>query len=228
MGTLHQVYQLKPKVLTYGAILRVLKDQENLFLEKYMINKNLYHKGQDIFPNIFITNSNNRKVRRYALYATERIIDFEESGIYVSIQDGSKSGFYDFEKYVNEMSPYLENALFYVIWDSIITRYEIKDRKLYCETTQNFDRWNYKFCEYITANYTSQKQLITDFYVEEINELILFHNELIGYGDNPNDYYDPEDYEDLLNKINNYKEYISLEKFTELENWLKIQIDYYN
>ncbi len=41
MGDLHCVYQLKPRILTYGAILHVKKDQENIFLEKYKINKNM-------------------------------------------------------------------------------------------------------------------------------------------------------------------------------------------
>ncbi|GAA5097340.1 hypothetical protein GCM10023210_32300 [Chryseobacterium ginsengisoli] len=229
MGDLHCVYQLKPKVLTNGTILRVKKDQENIFLEKYKISKNFHNKGQEISPNIFIINSNDGKVRRYALYATARIINFEESGVYVSIQDGRKSGFIDFEESMAEISPYLENALFYVVVGTSISKYEIKDEQLLFERTldSKFDSWDYNFGKYLSRNYTSDKQLIADFYTEDTNELILYHNELIEDGCNPKEYYDKEEYEEQLAIINNYKQYISIEKFKELEDWLKIQINYY-
>lgn len=229
MGDLHCVYQLKPRILTYGAILHVKKDQENIFLEKYKINKNIYNQGQEIFSNIFVTNSYDGKVRRYALYATARTVDFKKTGVYLSIQDGSKSGFIDFEEHINEISPYLEDTLFYVVLSSTINRYEIKNGKLLFERTQdlNFDLWDYNFGKYLTANYPSEKQLIADFYTEEISELIRFHLELTDDETDPKDYYDKEEYEEFLTKINDYKEYISIEKFKELEDWLKIQIDYY-
>ncbi|UKB83357.1 hypothetical protein LF887_20450 [Chryseobacterium sp. MEBOG06] len=228
MGTLHEVYQLQPKVLTCGAILRVRKDQETLFLEKYAINRDLYNEGQGIFSNTFVTHSDNGKVRRYALYAKEKIIDFEEPGVYISIQDGSKNGFgRDFDELIHEMSPYLEDTLFYVIWDFIINRYEIKNGKLHFKSTENFSSWNYNFEDYLLANYTSSTQLIADFYVEKANELILLHNRLKEYGNNPNELYEIEEYEELLANINNHKKYISIGRFTELENWLKVQINEY-
>ncbi|HAO05710.1 MAG TPA: hypothetical protein DCQ50_01740 [Chryseobacterium sp.] len=229
MGDLHCVYQLKPKILTHGAILHIKKDQENIFLEKYKINKNIYNQGQEIFSNIFVTNSHDGKIHRYALYATVRTVDFKKSGVYISIQDGSKSGFIDFEEHINEISPYLEDTLFYVVLSSTINRYEIKNGKLLFKITQdpNFDLWDYNFGKYLMANYPSEKQLIADFYTEEIHELIQFHLELTEDETDPKDYYDKEEYEEFLTKINDCKEYISIEKFKELEDWLKIQIDYY-
>jgi hypothetical protein len=228
MGTLHKVYQLKPKVIISGAILRIKKDQENLFSEKYNVDKNLYNKRQGIFSNTGVTNSTDGKIERYAIYANEKIIDFEKSGLYISIQDGSKYGFEkDFNEFLSEMSPYLEDALFYVFWDTIIYRYEIINGKLYFESTENFANWNYSFEEYILANYFSSQQIIADFYIEETDEMILRYTERIKYDDDPKEFYEVEEYEDMLTKINHYKEYISIERFTELEYWLKTQIDNY-
>lgn len=228
MGTLHEVYQLKPKVIISSAILCFRKDQENLFLEKYNIVKNLYNKRQGIFSHIGVTNSIDGKMERYAMHANEKTIDFEESGLYVSIQGGSKYGFEnDFNEFLNTISAYLEDALFYVFWDTIMYRYEIISGKLYFESTENFAHWNYSFEKYILANYSSSKQIIGDFYVEETDEMILHHIERIKYDDDPKEFYEVEEYEELLAKINHYKEYISIERFTELENWLKTQINNY-
>jgi len=228
MGTLHEVYQLKPKVIIFGVILRVKKDQENLFSEKYNIDKNLHNERQGIFSNTGVTNSTDGKIARYAMHANEKTIDFEEPGLYVSIQAGSKYGFEkDFNEFLNEMSPYLEDALFYVFWDIIIYRYEIINGKLYFESTENFANWNYSFEEYLLANYSSFQQIITDFYVEETDEMILRHNTRIKYDDDPKEFYEIEEYEELLVKINYYKEHISIKRFTELEDWLKTQINNY-
>lgn len=228
MGTLHEVYQLKPKVIISAVILHVRKCQENLFSEKYNFNKNLYNKRQGIFSNTGVTSSTDGKIERYAMHANEKTIDFEESGLYVSIQGGSKYGFEnDFNEFLNTMSAYLEDALFYVFWDTIMYRYEIKSGKLYFESTENFPNWNYSFEKYILANYSSSQQIIADFYVEETDGMILHHIERIKYNDDPKEFYEVEEYEELLTKINHYKEYISIEKFKELKYWLKTQIDNY-
>ncbi len=228
MGTLHEVYQLKPRVINPGAILKVCKDKENLFLEKHPINKNIYNKSQGFSSDTFITNSNDGKVERVAMYATERIIDFEEPGIYISIQDGSKYGFVNFENFLTDLTPYLDDALFYVIWDFIISRYEIKNRKLYFKSTEDFALWDYNFEKYVLANYASSKQLIAEFYIEKTNEMILRHVEMIKNGENPKEWYhEMEDYEDLLNKLYHYKERIPTVKFQELEDWLKVQMETY-
>ncbi|MGH1519847.1 hypothetical protein [Chryseobacterium sp. JK1] len=226
MGTLHEVYQLTPKVTRHGAILRVRTDRENLFSEKYSPHQKTYNKGQEIFCNIFVTHTNNGKVRRYALYAAERVIDFKKPGTYLSIQGGTKYGFEsDFDEILNEMSFYLEDALFYVTGELRISRYEIKNGTLDFSTTWDFDCWNYNFEEYLLANDLSSPQLIADLYTEETNELFLFHNELIEVGDSSKYYYEAEDYEELLSKISNYKSHIETEKFKKLEDWLKTQIN---
>ncbi|SDJ57204.1 hypothetical protein [Chryseobacterium jejuense] len=231
MGNLHHVYQLKPKIIYGGAILQVRKDKEIIFSGKFTvinevqdINNILY-----IFENTFIINSQDGKVIKFEWYENDRIIDFGKAGIYISIQGSTKYGFdRDFNDFLSDISPYLEDTLFYVTRDETISRYEIINGTLHYRSTHDFGRWNYFIEEYVVANYSSSKQLIADLHVEETNEMIVRHKERTEYEENPNEYYDPEDYEDLLNKINNYKEYISVEKFTKLEDWLKIQINYYN
>jgi len=230
MGTLHSVYQLKSRVLNSGAILRVRKDKESLFSEKYtQINQTSNRGTFGIFSNTFITNAPDGKVRRYSVYATERVIDCKEPGIYVCIQCGSKSGFdNDFNTFLKDMALYLEDSLFYVIWDHIISRYEITNGELYFKSTTDFDRWNYDFGEYLIQNYTDSKQLIADYYVEQVNEIIIWHEEMIGLGEDPKAlYYDLEDYETLLHQISNCKNDIATEKFKAIEDWLTTQIDNY-
>jgi hypothetical protein len=228
MGTLHEVYQVKPKVINSGAILPVRKDKEHLFHEKYIGSRTDCSDGYGIFSNTFVTKSDNGKIMRCAIYANERIIDFGTPGLFVAIQDGSKYGFgSDFNEFLSNLSPYLEDALFYIIWDNLISRYEITEGKLYFRTSNDFDLWNYIFEEYLIAEYTDNPQIIADFHVDITHEMIARHNERIKFGEDPREFYDPEEYEDLLHKINNYKKEISTEEFKKLEGWLKHQIDSY-
>ncbi len=217
-------------MLNSGAILRVRKDKESLFSEKYGINKtNTIGNELNVFENTFVTNTPDGKVRRYSVYATERVIDCKEPGIYVCIQSGSKYGFdNDFNVFLKDMALYLEDSLFYVIPEDIY-RYEITDGTLYFNGPSNFDRWHYDFGEYLIQNYTDSKQLIADYYVEQANEVIIWHEEMIELGEDPKAlYYDLEDYETLLHKISNYKNHITTEKFKALEDWLKVQIADYD
>lgn len=228
MGTLNEVYQLKPKVINSGAILPVRKDKEHLFQEKYIGSRTGYSDGYGIFSNTFVTKSDDGKIRRYAIYANERIIDFGKPGLYVAIQDGSKHGFgRDFNEFLNNIAPYLEDALFYIIWDAEISRYEITDGKLYFRSSDDFNRWNFSFEEYLIAEYSDNRQIIADFHVDITHEMIARHNERIKFSEDPKEFYDPEEYEDLLHKINSYKNDISANEFKKLETWLKDQIDSY-
>lgn len=231
MGNLRHIYQLRPRIIYGGAILQIRKDKEIIFSEKFKIINEVHDINNilHIFENTFIINSQDGKVIKFEWYENDRIIDFGKAGLYISIQGSTKYGFgRDFNDFLSDISLYLEDALFYITQDETISRYEIINGELHFRSTEDFGRWNYFIEEYVVANYSSSKQLIADLHVEETHEMILRHKERIEYEENPNDYYDPEDYEDLLNKINNYKEYIPIEKLTELENWLKIQIDYYN
>lgn len=230
MGTLHEVYQLKPKVINCGAILRVRREKETAFLEKYTDPQIDYtNDGHGIFSNTFVINAPDGKVRRYALYATERIIDFKEPGIYISIQDSSKNGFgSDFDVLINEMAAYLEDSLFYVIWDFIIDRYEITNGTLYHKNTRDFSVWNYNFGKYLKANYTDAEPIIGDYYADQTYEMLVRHNEMIEDGENPKDLYDVDEYEELLDSLSNYKNTITIEEFNVLKDWLKVQIADYD
>lgn len=224
MGDLHGVKQLKPRIILGGAILKIKKEKEETFLEKYPVGvTSLGELG--IFDHTFMTISDDGIVERYAMYYEDKVIDFKTPGIYVQVRGQSKHGpnRYDYVDFMSNLSPYLEDVLFYVHYCDDIDQYEIKDGVLYFKDKGKFD----EFDDYLILDHASSPEIIADFYIEKINELLLFHNELIENGENPNAYYDQEDYEDLLNKINNYKDYISIEKFKELEDWLKIQINYY-
>lgn len=227
MGITNDLYQLKPRIINSGTILRVRKTKEAAFLKKYtIVNQGNDTHVQGIFSNTFIINSEDGKIERFSLFATDRIIDFKEPGIYISLQSGSKYGFgSDFNEFFTTMATYLEDALFYVLWDDIISRYEIIKGVLNFRSTRDFTRWNCLFEEYIVDNYADSKQLLADFYVEKANEMILRHNEIIQEGDDPKErHYEVEDYQELVQQLLNYKSYITPEKFKQLTDWLNAQI----
>ncbi|MCX8526286.1 hypothetical protein OF897_20420 [Chryseobacterium formosus] len=224
MGELHGVNQLKPKIILGGAILQVKKEKEKEFLDKYS-NEFTYIGNWGISENTFATISDDGIVERYAMYYEDKVIDFKRPGIYIQIQGQSKYGpkgnsYIDF---ISNVAVYLEDALFCVDYYDTVDQYEIIDGIL---TYQNKGKFDY-FDEYLILNYASSPEIIACYYAEEINETKLRHEEMIKIDSDPKEMYDQEDYEDLLNKINNYKEYISIEKFTKLEDWLKVQINYY-
>ncbi len=230
MGTLHSVYQLKPKVINCGAILRVRKDKEMLFSEKYSIDQtNTIGNELNVFENTFVTNTPDGKVRKFGFYIDDKITDFKESGIYVYLQSGSKHGFdSDFVAFLNIMATFLEDTLFYVIPEDIIYRYEITDGTLYCKGPSNFDRWHYDFGAYLEENYADSRQLLADFYTEQIQDLKLYHIQMIKSGDEPHEFYDRDEYEALLDSLSNYKNHITTEKLKALEDWLNAQIASYD
>lgn len=224
MGDLHGVTQLKPRIILGGAILKIKKEKEEKFLEKYPIGvTSLGELG--IFDHTFMTISDDGIVERYAMYHDHKVIDFKTPGIYVQVRGQSKHGpnRYDYVDFMSNLSAYLEDVLFCVHYCDDIDQYEIKNGVLYFKDKGKF----YEFDDYLIVDYASSPEIIADFYIERINELILFNNDLIENGEHLNDYYDQEDYEDLLNKIRKYNDYISIEKFKELEDWLKTQINNY-
>lgn len=224
MGELHGVTQLKPKIILGGAILQVKKEKEKEFLDKY--SNEFTHTGNwGISENTFAIISDDGIVERYAMYYEDKVIDFKRPGIYIQIQGQSKHGpnGYNYIDFMSNLSFYLEDALFCVHYYDIIDQYVIKDGIL---NFQEKDKFDY-FDDYLILNYASSPEIIACYYAEEINETKLRHEEMIKIDSDPKEMYDQEDYEDLLNKINNYKEYISIEKFTKLEYWLKDQINYY-
>ncbi|MFZ4930385.1 hypothetical protein [Chryseobacterium sp. Mn2064] len=229
MGNIYHVYQLKPKVVYTGAFLRVRKDKEIIFSEKYPLINQVHQKTSvlGIFENTFIMNSHDGKVRKDEYVGKDTIIDFEKPGIYVSIHSGSKYGFgRDFNEFLSIMSLYLEDALFYVTQDATISRYEIINGELHYNSNNDFGRWNYFIEEYVADTYSSSKQLVAELYVEETYEMIRRYDRHIEDGEDPEDFfYEAEDYKDLLNKITNYKSHIETEEFKKLEDWLKTQMN---
>lgn len=226
MGTLNEVYQLKPIALSASAILKVKKNCEDSFLKHFDL-KNTVTKEKGLFSDTFVSISDNGKVERIAIYSPERTIDFKEPGIYLSIQSDGKWGFNDeFVEGVESAAPFLEDTLFFVIYDERITRFEVLNGQLRIEVTNNFDQWEHQFDNYLRSNYSDSPQLIADYCVDEVIELRLFLEDLEANDNDPGIYYELEDYEELLSKISRYREYIPTEEFKELEDWLNEKITF--
>jgi hypothetical protein len=224
MGNLHNVEQLKPKVITGGAILQVKKEKEEDFLEKY--SNEFTHTGEwGIFNNTFAVISSDGIVERCAIYHEDKLIDFKTPGIYIQIQGQSKSGlggniYLDF---MSNLSFYLEDALFCVYYIDNVDQYEIKEGVLNYQDKGKFDY----FEDYLLSNYASSPEIIAGYYAEEVYEFQLRNEELIRMDDDPKERYDPEDYEELLDKLNNYKDFLPTDEAEECVSWLKEQIASY-
>lgn len=224
MGTLNEVYQLKPIVLSASAILKIKKDCEDSFLKNFNLkNKNTIENG--IFSDTFLYLSDDGKIKRLAIYSPNRIIDFEEPGIYLSIQSDGKWGFNDaFVRGIESTAPFLEDSLFFVIYDERISRFEVLDGVLYLEVTNDFDKWDYAFDKYVLSNYKDSPQVIADYYTDQVTELKLFLEDMVANDSDPGTYYELEEYEDLLSKIVGYSEYIPTEELKTMTDWLNEKI----
>ncbi|WP_343606416.1 hypothetical protein [Fluviicola sp.] len=224
MGTLNEVYQLKPIVLSASAILKVKKNCEDSFLKSFDLT-NTVAKEKGIFSDTFLYIADEGKVERLAIYSPERIIDFKETGMYLSIQSDGKWGFNDaFVEGVENAAPFLNDALFFVIYDDRISRFEISNGKLNLEVTYGFDKWDYAFDKYILSNYSDSPQIIADYYMDQVIELKLFLEDLAANDEDPGKWCEVEEYEDLFSKITEFSEYISTEELNNTMDWLNEKI----
>ena len=223
MGTLHEVYQLKPKALSCSAILKIRKNCEDAFLKSFKLSNTVKEKG--IFSDTFMYISDDGKVERLAIYSPERKIDFKEPGIYLSIQSDGKRGFNsEFEGGIHSAAPFLEDSLFFVIYDTQITQYEIISGELKAEVSNNLDKWDYSFDKYILSNYLDSPQIIADYYIDKAAELKIYLEDMIANNSNPGDYYEVEEYEELLDTIIRFGEYVSEKELGNIKEWFKEKI----
>ncbi|MCC7452798.1 MAG: hypothetical protein IT222_01425 [Crocinitomix sp.] len=224
MGTLNEVYQLKPITLAASAILKVKKNCENSFLHSFNL-ENIETKTKPIFSDTFVSIKNNGNVERMAIYSPTRTINFKEPGIYLSIQSDGKWGFNDaFIEGIKSSAPFLADSLFFVIYDTQISRFEILDGQLNIQVTTDFDKWDHQFDKYIITHFQDSPQLIADYYIDHVFEMKLFLEDLVANNDDPGAYYELEEYEDLLTKILQYGEYSSPKELKTIKDWLQERI----
>lgn len=224
MGTLNEVYQLKPFVLSASAVLKVKKESEDAFQQAFDL-KEIGSEVTGLFSDTFVSKSDNGTVERMAIYAAERFLQVEEAGIYLSIQSDGKWGFGDaFINGFERAAPFLEDALFFVIYDIRISRFTIENGKLSVEETANFDQWEYKFDQYVRSNYSDFPALIADYFMDEVVELKIHLEELAAEGGDPRNFYEWEEYAELHDKLMMYRDYISPDTFEPTTKWLSEQI----
>ncbi len=232
MGTLRGVYQLKPQAIYGAAFLRIRSDQEEAFTEKYLLEE---IKKQDgyyyLFENVVAQVSEYGKVLKFGMYQEDRIIDLKKPGIYLLLQSKNKRGFdSDFNELLSEWAPYLEDQLFYVLFDTAdkwIARYEIKNGELHFRQTDEMEQWDYDFSVYLEANYASDKQLLADFFTDKMMDLKTEAEEMLKFEDNLDDYYELEEYEEFLEKLERYTATNQNEYAPEMIAWLKDKITNY-
>lgn len=221
----YNVYQLKPKVLSEAAILFVKKEMQNVFLKKNATNKSKDSEEWELFLNTFAKVSSNGTVKRYSTYLRDRVIDFKIPGIYISIQSRSKYNLNpDFKTKIKDLAPYLEDTLFFVTSSQVIHRFEIKNGVLNFQETNDYDKWGYDFMGYLVSNYKVHPQTIANFYLDSIIEMKLQFDYLVPHNGDPGEWYIVQEFEDLLNKIEQYQKYVPFEDFKRAKNWLTQRI----
>ncbi|RZJ69027.1 MAG: hypothetical protein EOO45_14025 [Flavobacterium sp.] len=224
MGTLHDVYQLKPNALSSSAILKIRKNCEDAFLKCINLGERVA-KETGIFSDTFLYISDDGKVERLAVYLPERIIDFKEPGIYLSIQSNVKWGFNDgFVKGIESAAPFMEDSLFFIIYDTKIDIFEIVNGKLHIEVRDDLDKWDYSFENYMLANYADSPQIFADYYMDKVTELSLSLEDMSANDADPGTYFELEEYEELLDKIVGFSEYIPDNELKVIKEWFKEKI----
>jgi len=232
MGALRGVYQLKPQAIYGAAFLRIRDDQEQAFTEKYLLEE---FKKQDgfyyLFENVVAQLSEDGKVLKFGMYQADRIIDLKKPGVYLLLQSMNKYGYdSDFNELLIEWAPYLEDQLFYVLFDTAdewIARFEIKKGELHFRQTKEMAQWNYDFSVYLAVNYASEKQLLADFFTDKTMDLKTEAEEMLKVEDNLDDYYEREEYEEFLEKLERYTAINQNEYAPEMIAWLKEKIANY-
>lgn len=191
MGTLHEVYQIKPRVLNGGALLKVqLSERSNqIEIEEQFI--------KDYFEELPLSNlvfqRANPHLKVFGIYQEDRMIENPDSGDYFLVQSGSKYGFgQDFEDFLSKYAKDLQDAFFYVGYGDWIYSYEIKGDKFLMNQTALGTR---TFIEYILDSCQNQKELLSDLYFEELLTVYDYCKELKTEGYTLDWYYDNEDYE---------------------------------
>lgn len=225
MGTLNEIHQLKPRVSSNGAILKVKDEFKAVFEHNLELN---ISSSNDMV----IEYSANGKVVKSGMYQTDTLVDFDRSGYYILIRSGSKWFDTRFDDWIIAAAPLLEDALFFRAYDTNarLERYEIKNGILDFRSTNEPVLEHAHFDTYVLENYQSEPQLIADYYIDEIADIKLKKEEMIREGENPDEWYDKEDLEEYLEKLEPHRNAISSREGKEILAWLEALIasDHWN
>ena len=229
MGTLNEVYQLKPLPVYGAAFLRVKTKHEKPFSEKYLSEKPKTYAGHlAIMENVVGEISSDGKVLKFGQYQEDRIIDLQKPGIYLHIQSMNKHGFGDdFEELIREYAPYLEDQLFFVVWDDYIQHFDIQSGKLNYKYSRDMSEYDFKFENYILAHYPAEPQFYIGYMTDFLADLKVEADYMLQTGGDLDDYYEPEEYQEYLEKMQRFPEMEQTEEEVELIDWLKEKIANY-
>lgn len=228
MGTLHEVRQLKPRSISGGAFLRVKPEKSTAFVNQFDTYVRTHFSVPLFSSNMDLQISEDGKVLKHGMNQTDRMIDLGTPGTYVLIQSGSKYGFEnEFTTCLNHFSEYFEDNLFYVLYDSVINRFEIKNGALIHSERNDFVNWNYEFDGYVEATYADQEALVTDYFTDKMCSLKVIGDEMMERDCDLDEYYECEEYKEFLEKLERYTETNQNENASAMIAWLKDKIANY-
>jgi hypothetical protein len=228
MGTLHNVYQLKPRATYGGAFLKVKAEKADTFMHELEAYINTHFTDSWNPSNMDLQVSEDGNVLIHGMNQEDRTVDLQHPGTYVLIQSGNKHGFNsDFTACLNQFSDRFEDSLFYIVWDDDMQSFEIRDGHLQVGQFRNMKQWNYRFEEYLQEQYASDPQLLTDSFVDYLLDLKATADNMPQYDSNLDEYFDREEYEEMLEKLERYTETTKSEYAPEMIAWLKDRIANY-
>lgn len=225
MGTLHNAYQLKPRATYGGAFLKVKAEKADTFVHELEAYINTHFADSWNPSNMDLQVSEDGNVLIHGMNQEDRTVDLRQPGTYVLIQSGNKHGFNsDFTACLNQFSDRFEDSLFYIVRDDDMQSFEIRDGLLQVGPFRSMKQWNYRFEEYLREQYASDQQLLTDSFVDYLLDLKATADNMPQYDSNLDEYFDREEYQEMLEKLERYSNQNQNESAPALIVWLKDRI----
>ncbi len=222
MGTLHGVYQLKPKVIHGAAFLKVCQAAEPAFPTIYERAIAQISNGEP-WPHNTLLQRPSPHLLKHGPNQNERSITGFVDGLYVFVQGGSKHGFErEFVQLMEVLAVHLEDALFCVVWDHFLQEFHIAESKLlYCKRTDYGHDW-VAYCE---AHYGDDQSLLPAVYLEEVGELKRSYEGLVEMGEEVDEWFDREDWLAAIAWLDKTEEIETADgELMALRNWVDARI----
>ena len=190
MGTLHGVYQLKPKVIHGAAFLKVRSAAELAFPAIYDSAIAQVSSGGP-WPHNTQLQSPDPCLHKHGLNQNDRNITGFADGLYVFVQGGSKHGFErEFVQLLEGLAVHLEDALFCVVWDCHLQEFQLTEGELLHVSRADYAHDWVQYCE---ARHGDDRPLLRAVYLEEACELRRSHENLVAMGEDADEWLDLED-----------------------------------
>ncbi|MCP3924668.1 MAG: tetratricopeptide repeat protein [Desulfobacterales bacterium] len=218
MGELHQVIQIKPYVVTNGAFIKVKSYKEFIKIYESFVkrddspfNLNTYIE----YPQQYIEEKED--------YGRDLRLNLETKTSYLYIRSGMKDGFANnFNDLLKEISAYIEDSFFFVIWDNLIYEYRIENETFSVNKSED-DRYN--FINYFEKNFPNEKGNLCELILEDVLDLKGSYSYYVREYGEIGDWIIEEEFQEALDQIEKVKALgYNTPEINHLKGWLHNQL----